>query len=211
MSAQPKRTALRYFPAIGAILVGVYGTVADATQNGLVSATPEQAAHFESKIRPVFVAKCLACHGDKQQIAGLRLDKPVSAAMAKKIAAAVSYTSETKMPPGGKLPAAEIAAISTWGAAGGPWPSQVVVKPKKQFWAFNPPVTPALPTVKHKAWAKSPLDLFVLAELEAKGMKPAPAADKQTLIRRATFDLIRPAPDSSRNRRVRSRQVTERI
>ena len=167
----------------------VYGTLASANQAGMLTATPEQAAQFESKVRPVFVAKCLACHGDKQQIAGLRLDKPISMAMAKKVAAAVEYTGTTKMPPGGKLPSAEIAAISAWGKAGGPWPSQVAIKPKKQFWAFIPPSSPTLPKVKNKAWAKSPLDLFVLAKLEEKGMKPAPAADKQTLIRRATFDL----------------------
>ncbi len=181
--------SLRTIAFVGSSAVLVYGALASANQAGMVTATPEQAAQFESKVRPVFVAKCIACHGDKQQIAGLRLDKPVSAAMAKKVAAAVTYTGETKMPPGGKLPAADVAAISAWGKAGGPWPSQVAVKPKQEFWAFKPPVAPSVPKVKNKAWAKSPLDLFVLAKLEEKGMKPAPAADKQTLIRRATFDL----------------------
>jgi len=60
---------------------------------------------------------------------------------------------------------------------------------QKKYWAFQPVVKPAAPAVKNKAWAKSPIDAFVLAKLEEKGLKPAPAADKITLIRRATLDL----------------------
>ncbi len=182
-------SVLRPVGLVAALGTVVYATTANATQTGLVTATPEQAAHFESKVRPVFVAKCLACHGDKQQIAGLRLDKPISAAMAKKVAAAVEYNGSTKMPPGGKMSAAEVAAVSSWGKAGGPWPAKITTKANQQFWAFVPPATPTFPKVKNKSWAQSPLDLFVLAKLEEKGMKPAPAADKPTLIRRATFDL----------------------
>ena len=167
-----------------------YGVFATGNQASPPVATPEQAAHFESKVRPVFIAKCIACHGDKQQIADLRLDKPISPAMAKKVSEAVSYAGELKMPPGGKLSAGEIAAISAWAKAGGPWPSASAVKtPKKGFWSFIPPQVPALPKVKTKGWATSPLDLFVLKQLEDKGLKPAPAAGRATLIRRATFDL----------------------
>jgi hypothetical protein len=57
-------------------------------------------------------------------------------------------------------------------------------------WAFAVPKDPAPPTVKNAAWCKSPIDQFILAKLEEKGLKPAPAADKRTLIRRAYFDLI---------------------
>jgi mono/diheme cytochrome c family protein len=60
---------------------------------------------------------------------------------------------------------------------------------QKGFWAFQPVKSPAPPVVKDKAWPNSPLDHFVLAKLEAKGLKPSPKADKRTLIRRATFDL----------------------
>lgn len=187
----PRRTSVnhRWTVLAGSSALLIYGTLASANQAGMITATPEQAAHFESKVRPVFVAKCLACHGDKQQIAGLRLDKPISAAMAKKVAEAVEYNGITKMPPGGKLNAADLAAVSSWGRSGGPWPAKVATKTTKQFWSFVPPTTPALPKVKNTAWAKSPLDLFVLAKLEEKGLKPAPQADKQTLIRRASFDL----------------------
>jgi cytochrome c553 len=172
-------------------------TVAAANQSGTITATPAQAEHFESKVRPVFLSKCIACHGDKQQIAGLRLDKPISPAMAKKVAAAVEYNGTIKMPPGGKMGAQDIAAVSAWGKAGGPWPAKVAVKTKQRFWAFVPPTVPSLPKVKNPNWAKSPLDVFVLAKLEEKGLKPAPPADKVTLIRRATFDLTGLPPTPS--------------
>lgn len=180
---------LRRVGFLFALALLAYGGFARAGEEKFLSATPEQAAHFESKVRPVLLAKCVACHGDKQQIAGLRLDKPISAEMALKVAKAVEYKGNTKMPPNGKLPALDLAAVAAWGRAGGPWPAKVAAKPKNGFWAFTPPAMPKLPAVKNAKWAKSPLDLFVLATLEKKGMTPAPAADKRTLIRRATFDL----------------------
>jgi hypothetical protein len=146
--------------------LAVGATVAASNQGGSITATPAQATHFESKVRPVLVSKCIACHGDKQQIAGLRLDRPISPAMAKKVAAAVEYNGATKMPPSGKMSAQDIAAVSAWGRAGGPWPAKVAVKSKQRFWAFVPPTVPSLPKVKNTTWAKSPLDLFVLAKLE---------------------------------------------
>jgi hypothetical protein len=67
----------------------------------------------------------------------------------------------------------------------------------KDHWAFKKPQEPAVPAVKDAAWAKSPIDAFVLAKLESKNMAPAAAADKRTLIRRATFDLtgLPPTPE----------------
>jgi hypothetical protein len=59
----------------------------------------------------------------------------------------------------------------------------------RNYWAFRKPERHAAPAVKQMAWVKNPIDAFVLAQLEAKGMKPSPLADKRTLIRRVTFDL----------------------
>lgn len=170
-------------------LLFIYGTGATASQERFLTATPEQAAHFETKVRPVLAAKCFACHGEKEQIAGLRLDQPISTEVAKLVAEAVSYNGPTKMPPSGKLAPQDLAAVAAWGKAGGPWPAKTASKPKGHFWAYVPPVVRALPKVKDTGWVKSPLDQYVLAKLEGKGLKPAPPADKRTLIRRATFDL----------------------
>ena len=58
------------------------------------------------------------------------------------------------------------------------------------WWAYQPVTRPAVPTVQRSAWARNDLDRFLLAKLEAKGLTPSAVADKRTLIRRATFDLI---------------------
>src|SRR4051812_44632658 len=58
-----------------------------------------------------------------------------------------------------------------------------------QWWSFQPPGAQSVPAVRGKDWATSPIDHFVLARLEEKGLSPAPIADKRTLVRRATFDL----------------------
>jgi hypothetical protein len=69
--------------------------------------------------------------------------------------------------------------------------------PPSAHWAFRPPTDPPVPAVKDAAWPKSPLDRFLLAKLEAAGLRPAPPADRRTLLRRATFDLtgLPPTPE----------------
>jgi hypothetical protein len=59
-----------------------------------------------------------------------------------------------------------------------------------RHWAFRPVREPPVPAVQDAAWAQNPIDRFILAALEAKGLKPGPVADRRTLLRRATFDLI---------------------
>ena len=61
---------------------------------------------------------------------------------------------------------------------------------EKTFWSFKPPKPQSIPPVKDEQWPKSDIDRFILARLEAKGLRPAPAADRRTLIRRVTYDLI---------------------
>ncbi len=117
---------------------------------------------------------------------------------------AVRQSEALKMPPSGKLKDAEIAAFTEWIGMGAPWgappDTSSAAAPVKKYWAFVPPSEPKAPEVRDGAWAKSPLDRFVLAALEGKGLKPAPAADKRTLIRRATFDLtgLPPTPEEVR-------------
>ena len=67
----------------------------------------------------------------------------------------------------------------------------------KISWAFTKPERPAIPQIKNSGWVKNPIDVFVLAKLEAAGLKPSPTADKRTLIRRVTFDLtgLPPTPE----------------
>lgn len=122
---------------------------------------------------------------------------------------ALSYENQIRMPPQGKLPAETIAAVKEWVAAGAPSPAAtpsagnslagtgvrpvalrgVITDADKNFWSFKPLSDAAPPVPDDKEWALNPIDQFVLAGLEKKGLKPAPPADKTTLLRRATFDL----------------------
>lgn len=113
---------------------------------------------------------------------------------------------DTAMPPKGeKLSAAAIADLETWVKMGAPDPrtaaAVATAKPgggltesmkakAAKHWAYQPVREPAVPTVKDAAWPANPVDQFVLAQLEEKGLTPSPAADQRTLIRRAYLDLI---------------------
>src|SRR5262249_13003522 len=147
------------------------------------------------------------CHGPDKQRADLRLDsrdallkggrsgtsvtpgRPDSSLLLK----AVSYRDdELKMPPQGKLSDRQIADLTRWVQMGAPFPPQVTTSKLPSggdHWAFRAPVDPPVPAVKNVGWSQNPLDRFVLAALEAKGLQPAPPADRPTLLRRATFDL----------------------
>ena len=130
---------------------------------------------------------------------------------------AVRYDAALKMPPDGKLSDAQIADLTAWVRAGAFFPEansksaqNAVSKAsasaasafpypadRRNFWSFQPVKNPSLPVVKNAAWCKTPIDRFILARLEAKGLKPAAPADRRTLIRRATFDLtgLPPTPE----------------
>jgi mono/diheme cytochrome c family protein len=173
--------------------------------------------HFEKKVRPLLAEHCIRCHGPEKQKGGLRLDSGHELAKGGETGAtlaagkpdesllieAVRYATDLKMPPKGKLAEAEIAALVEWVRAGAPWPESGPPTPapvasasgslfspeQKAFWAFQPMKEPASPSVKEAAWARSPIDRFILSGLEANQLKPAPPADRRALIRRATFDL----------------------
>ncbi len=182
-----------------------------SAENGLAGEkqpTPEQIRFFETNIRPLLADHCYSCHGPKKQRADLRLDTHAairkgggSGALAvvgqpakSLLLRAVRHEDpDLKMPPGKKLSNRQIADLARWVEMGLPYPpDQAVKRPEeesKTFWAFQPPTDSPVPAVRAAAWPRSHLDHFILAKLEAKGLKPAPPADRRTLIRRATFDL----------------------
>jgi hypothetical protein len=73
---------------------------------------------------------------------------------------------------------------------GAPWPADTPARSDPAFWAFRPVRDPPVPTVKNASWPHNPIDCFLLARLDAKGLSPVGRADRRTLIRRVTFDLI---------------------
>ena len=114
----------------------------------------------------------------------------------------LKYNGDVQMPPKGKLPDAVIKDFEKWIAMGAPDPrGDTAVAPKRQvglsieegrkFWAYQLPQRHAVPQItKLKTQAANNIDAFVLAALEKKGLKPAPQADRATLIRRLYYDLV---------------------
>ena len=196
---------LRYFPMtmrslLTLIAVGALSSSLLATE----PLTNEGIRFFESKIRPILVNECQSCHGPEKQRSDLRLDRP--AGLARGGSSGEPLISPTQpeqsfllrtvrhdddapaMPPKKKLSAAQIADLTRWVKMGAPYPEPVVQDPAadpKNHWAFQPLQDPAVP--EHPA--VHPIDRFLGVAMAAKGLKPAPAADRATLLRRVTFDL----------------------
>ncbi|HZL87066.1 MAG TPA: PSD1 and planctomycete cytochrome C domain-containing protein [Pirellulaceae bacterium] len=114
---------------------------------------------------------------------------------------AINYGDLYQMPPKSKLPAEEIAILTKWVEMGAPWPKEGaaaaagdkdfdLAKRKAEHWCWQPLQVANPPQVQNDDWIKQPLDRFILAKLEEKGLAPSPPADKRTLIRRVYFDLI---------------------
>lgn len=181
--------------------------------------TAEQIEFFEKNIRPVFVEHCYSCHSDKaEKVRGsLRLNTreallkggtsgpaivsgdPAASLLIK----AVRYEDEDlQMPPAKdgdkKLNVEQIAVLEAWVKMGAPYPPTTeaaslvsdVEEARAKHWAFQPVRKPAPPPVKNGQWVQTPVDRFVLAKLEAKNLTPLQSADRRTLIRRLSYDLL---------------------
>ena len=170
---------------------------------------------FEQHIRPILKRRCYQCHSHKSGKAkgGLVLDSrggwEKGGSSGPAIAAgkpdesllieAVRYLS-LEMPPKQKLPDSEIGLLVKWIAMGAPDPRksmQPTIDPEK-LWALQPIQEPAVPAVADTNWPRDEIDAFLLARLEQEGLKPAPSADRYSLLRRVTFDLtgLPPTPES---------------
>lgn len=179
---------------------------------------------FEKKIRPLLVQHCYECHSEEsgEPAGNLLLDRKAGwveggdlgpAIVPGKpdeslLIGAIRYAeSDLEMPPTGKLSDAEIKLFEEWVRRGAPDPrttaaagkpaSSIDLEAGRRHWAFQPVIDPPLPEVKDTSWPQSSIDFFILAALEDKGLRPAPAADKRTLLRRATIDLtgMPPTPE----------------
>ena len=173
--------------------------------------------YFEKSVRPILVEHCYQCHSGREANGGLLLDNregvlkggdsgPVIVARDPErslLIHAVRYSNpDLQMPPKSRLAETEIKLLENWVARGAPDPRNAVptgggpkpvgmsIEDGREFWSFRQVSKPELPEVQNQNWVKSPIDAFVLAKLERIGLRPAPPADKRTLIRRLTYDLI---------------------
>jgi hypothetical protein len=197
----PPRRAARPVEALAAwsLLVAAAGLCVRA---GDAAPAPAEKTDFNRDIRPILADKCFKCHGPdtSQRKAKLRLDSlrdaqaPAESGSRAIVAGHVDESElirritsgdpEERMPPprtGKTLSAAEIARLRSWIEEGARY---------DEHWAFRAPVRPEQPTAGKRGWCRNPIDSFIVARLESTGMSPSPEADKVTLIRRLSLDLI---------------------
>jgi hypothetical protein len=175
---------------------------------GQTPRTKPPTVDFQREIRPILSDACFHCHGPDRntRMVGLRLDTQEGALEKRKSGVPIVPGSPEqslvyqritnpqkarRMPPEyshKSLSEKQIESLRRWIAEGAPW---------KEHWAFVAPKRPPLPKVVNSAWAKNPIDRFVLAKLEAAGLRPGAAADRRTLIRRAALDItgLPPRPE----------------
>jgi hypothetical protein len=170
---------------------------------------------FRSDIRRILTERCFNCHGGDKTHADFDMSTREALLAGgtgpivipydhkqSKLYRLVSHLDKPYMPHKlDKLPDREIALIAQWIDLGAPYDKplldkvaakkpMVVTEKDRQYWAFQPLKNPAPPAVKNNAWCRTPLDRFVLAKLEEKGLTPNPPLDRRKLIRRAYYDLI---------------------
>ncbi len=189
---------------------------------------PEGAEFFEKKIAPIFKEHCFKCHshGAEKIKGGLVLDSadgaltggdtgpavvPGDVAKSLLITAVGYKDDDLQMPPKGKKLADEqIAALTEWVKMGAPWPQakgqKMTVRAKgkitdedRKWWAFQPMAKPVPPTVDDHGWCTNEIDRFIFKKLAENGLKPAPPAKSEQLVRRVFFDLtgLPPTPEES--------------
>ena len=175
-------------------------------------------AWFEETIRPLLAARCFDCHTDDRS-GGLRLDsrealllggesgsaiepgKPDESLLIQVVRRAPKVPAMPKK--AAKLKDEEIEALVEWVRVGAPWPASksleakpaspprsMITPEKRAYWAFLALSKPAVPAVKDPAWPRTDIDRFLLARLEREGLRPVAPADRLTLIRRVTLDLV---------------------
>lgn len=169
---------------------------------------------FEAKIRPVLVGSCFRCHGDTKMSGDLRIDsretlleggdsgaaivpgKPEESLLIKAIRREADVSA---MPPekDKALRPDQIADFVVWIKSGAVWPANTAKFESVKHWSFEPIRDTPPPGVQDKAWGQTSIDQFIRSRQEAAGARPAPVADRLTLIRRATFDLtgLPPTPE----------------
>ncbi|MFO0953998.1 MAG: DUF1553 domain-containing protein [Isosphaeraceae bacterium] len=186
--------------------------------------SPDQVRFFETKVRPALAENCFKCHGPQKQRGGLRLDSREAVLAGGETGPAVVpgkpeeslliqavHHDGLEMPPKGKLDGQVVAALESWVKMGAPWPAAVTGKataratrPRgsgftaedRAWWAFQPVKEPAVPVSPDDRWSRNPVDRFVRQRLTAAGLTPAPEASRETLARRAAFDVtgLPPSP-----------------
>ncbi len=166
---------------------------------------------FRDQVAPILQARCLNCHNDSDRKGELSLQTFASAFRDGHIEAGdadSSHLIELLAPTDGvaemplnadPLPEHEIAVLREWINDGAPWPAGLVLQPPRvadfDWWSYRPLREPPLPHCAADSWVRTPVDAFVLDRLQQQGLTPSGEADRRTLMRRLSFDLLGLPPD----------------
>jgi hypothetical protein len=182
-----------------------------------------QLEFFESQIRPILAKRCYECHssetGEKNGALVLETAEGIASGGSRGVMfsaeapdagllfQALNYSdTDLQMPPDGKLPDDELAVLKKWIDAGAVLPeykakprsshTQIDFDTGRQFWSFQRPTKTSLPEIQD-AWIRNSIDAFVLQRLHEQQLTHSPDADRQTWLRRVTFDAVGlpPTPD----------------
>jgi hypothetical protein len=182
----------RIFPAC-ALLGGTAAVAEPESQTGRID--------FGRDVQPLLAQHCYHCHGPDTAKGGLRFDRrgsvfpggdavgallvPGDPEKSEFFDRLVTHDAKARMPAeSDPLSPHEVDVLRRWIAQGAEWPEDA------RHWAYVQPARPPLPQLADTVWPRNPIDAFVLARLEAEKMRPAPEADRHTLIRRLYLDLI---------------------
>jgi mono/diheme cytochrome c family protein len=201
-----RRRTIRTLCAVWMLAAVAFGTARSAP------AAEAAKVDFATGVQPILAEHCYQCHGPDKQESGLRFDLRAEAlkggdsgplfvagkSSESEIVRRITAEDESeRMPPVEEktrpLSAAQIETIKSWIDSGAVWP-----EPKgtsSNHWSFQSIERPAPPAVKNEAWTRGAIDRFVLARLEARGIAPSPEADRYTLIKRLSYDLLGLPPD----------------
>jgi len=173
---------------------------------------------FARDVAPLLERSCHRCHGPKKHQGGLALHDrgramaggdsgpiivPGDSAGSRLVHVVARTDPDSPMPPEGSgdpLTAEEVGVLRAWIDAGAAWgdsPATAAADAGPDHWSFIPPKAPPIPDAARPGWARNPIDRFVLARLDAEGLEPSAEADRRTLIRRLSLDLVGlpPAPE----------------
>jgi len=166
----------------------------------LVLSHAQPKVNFQADIQPIFEKSCGSCHSAKAQMGQLRLDTEAAAMAGGQSGKVIvpghardsilyqrvaGLSDQARMPMGGQLSSDQIERIRAWIDT-----SVSLSAATKKHWAFVAPVRPRAPNIKQAKWVSNPIDAFILERLETEKLAPSPEADRTTLLRRLSLDLI---------------------
>jgi len=191
---------MRFRIELGPIALGLAVLAGASTAQ---AAPPTGASVFDEQVRPILTGKCLSCHAGDTKKGGLDLTRRASLLSGGESGPAITEGKPAEslliekleageMPPKNPLTPQQVQAFRAWVEAGVPYSEEPLVPRRAgpDWWSLRPIGRHTPPDSGGSAWVRTPLDAFVFAKLEERGLSPSPEADRPTLIRRLSFDLI---------------------